>query len=98
MEQECHVEPVRKKVTSQEQANKISAILAVWGMGCPQCAMRIQNGLISINGVTDAYVDHLAGMAWVVFNPDMVMPDMLINAVAHAGDESQHEYAATLLA
>jgi len=98
MERECHVETVLKTATAQEQANKMSAILTVWGMGCPRCATRVHNGLVSVNGVVDAYVEHLAGMAWVVFNPDMVTPDMLLDAVAHAGDESQHEYAAMLLA
>jgi copper chaperone CopZ len=98
MEKECHVELAQKVATAQERANKMSAILAIWGMGCPHCAMRVQNSLLLINGVVDAYVEHLAGMAWVVFNPDMVTPDMLLDAVAHAGDESRHEYVATLLA
>ena len=98
METECHVELVEKEATAQEQANKMSTILAIWGMGCPRCAMRVHNGLISINGVVDAYVEHLAGMGWVVFNPDMVTPDMLLDAVAHAGDGSKHEYAAMILA
>ncbi len=98
MEKECHVEPLAKTTTEQEQANKMSAILAVWGMGCPRCAIRVHNGLLSVNGVLDAYVEHMAGMAWVLFNPDMVTPDMLLDAVGHAGDASQHEYTAMLLA
>lgn len=98
MEKECHVEPLVKTVTAQEQTNKMSAILGVWGMGCPRCATRVHNGLLSVNGVIDAYVEHLAGMAWVVFNPDMVTPDILLDAVDHAGDGSRHEYTAMLLA
>jgi copper chaperone CopZ len=77
---------------------KVSVIFTVWGMGCPHCATRVQNSLLSVYGVIDAYVDHLAGMAWVVFNPDMVTPDRLVEAVAQAGEGSSHEYTALLLA
>ncbi len=98
MAKECHVEPLAKAPSVQEQANKMSVFLAVWGMGCPRCATRVHNGLVSVSGVIDAYVDHQAGLAWVIFNPDMVMPDRLLDAVAHAGDGAHHNYVAALLA
>lgn len=92
MDDACHVEPVHKTAPAEEQKDKASAFLAVWGMGCPNCAIRVQNSLISLKGVVDAHVDHMAGMAWVVYNPDLVQIPALIEAVARSGNDGRHEY------
>jgi copper chaperone CopZ len=98
MDHQCQLEPLVKELDPDEAARKGAAIFAVWGMGCPNCAIRVQNGLISTRGVLDAHVDHLTGMAWVVFNPDLVNTSTLIAAVASAGNDGRHEYIAGLIA
>ena len=98
MDDHCHVEPIQKLTTADEQKNVELALLAVSGMGCPNCANRVRNSLLSLYGVIDAYIDHAAGIAQVTFNPDIETIDDLINAVTRAGGDGRHEYGARLLA
>lgn len=44
MDENCHVEPLQKTATPEEQQATTSALLAVGGMGCPNCAARVRNG------------------------------------------------------
>lgn len=97
MDDNCHVEPIQKVTTTEEQSNVKLAMLAIWGMGCPTCANRVRNSLLSLNGVLDAYVDHTEGLAQVAFNPGLAPVEELIGAVARAGGDSRHEYGARLL-
>jgi hypothetical protein len=60
--------------------------------------MRIHNSLVKLQGVVDAYVDHHAGIAQVVFNPNMIDTPALIDAVAEAGNDGRHGYQAVLMA
>ncbi len=96
MDENCHVDPIQKTATAEEQQNVTTARLAVWGMGCPNCAARVRNSLISLAGVVDAYVDHNAGLAQVSFNPNFTNVRALIDAVARAGGDGRHEYRAQL--
>jgi copper chaperone CopZ len=97
MNDHCHVEPIQKAVTKEERETVARALLAVWGMGCPNCAMRVRNRLMMLEGVTDTYVDHTVGIARVMFNPSMVTIPALIDAVASAGNDGRHEYLAILV-
>jgi copper chaperone CopZ len=97
MDENCHVEPIRKTATSDEQQTVTTALLAVWGMGCPNCAARVRNSLIALTGVVEAYVDHTAGMAQVNFNPNLTNLPALVEAVAQAGGDGRHEYRAQLM-
>ncbi len=97
MDDHCHVEPVQKVVTAVEQEHVETVRLAVWGMGCPNCASRVRNSLLSLNGVVYADVDHVNGTARVAFNPELASTDALLRAVSHAGNDGRHEYGATLL-
>jgi copper chaperone CopZ len=72
MEHNCHVEPRERKFATAEYQKTDVALLAVSGMGCPTCAARVRNGLISLYGVTDVTVNHITGWARIVFNPDLV--------------------------
>ena len=96
MDENCHVEPLQKTATAEEQQTTTSALLAVWGMGCPNCAARVRNSLLSLKGVVDAEVDHTIGMAEVVFNPSLTTVPALIEAVARAGGDRRHRYRAQL--
>ena len=98
MHDTCHVEPIQKITTADEQKKIELALLAVSGMGCPNCANRVRNSLLSLYGVVDAYVDHAAGIAQVSFNPNIGTIDDLIGAVTRAGDDGHHTYEAKLLA
>ncbi len=73
------------------------ALFTVWGMGCANCAARVRNSLLSLSGVVNVCIDHNAGVAGVVFNPDLATVKMLIDAVANAGRDGRHEYGARLL-
>ncbi len=94
MDDNCHVEPIQKLITTEEQAHLETARLEVWGMGCSNCANRVRNSLLGLNGVVYADVDHTTGAARVAFNPELASVDALLRAVAHAGGDGRHEYGA----
>ena len=97
MDANCYVEPAQKTIAADEKQNLATINLTVWGMGCPNCAARVRNGLLALKGVVDADVDHITGAAIVEINSQMVAPADLINAVFQAGQASRHEYSAMLL-
>lgn len=97
MDQDCHIEPVSRVAAPTESDRREVAIFAVLGMGCPNCAIRIENKLVATQGVLDAHFDHIADMGVVVFNPELVNTKALTELVSQAGDGDRHEYAAWLL-
>lgn len=97
MADHCHVEPIQKRVSPEELADPTEAWLAVFGMGCPTCAKRVANSLLSLRGVVEAVVDPLAGMARVTFNPTMTTVPALLDAVERAGNDGRHTYWAAQL-
>lgn len=97
MDDNCYVEPVQKIATEEERQKVEMALLAVWGMGCPNCAARVRNSLLTLNGVVNADVDHVNGLARIAYNPELATVDLLISAVALAGNDGRHEYGARLL-
>ncbi|HKZ55108.1 MAG TPA: heavy metal-associated domain-containing protein [Anaerolineales bacterium] len=98
MDPACHVEPVLKRPSDEELEHSADARLAIQGMGCPNCAARVRNSLLSLQGVVDAAVDHESGLAEVVFNPALVDRQGLLKAVTRAGHDGRHEYHAHLIA
>ncbi len=97
MDEDCLVEPVQK-IGSDEERQKVElALLTVWGMRCSNCAARIRNSLLALNGVVNVCIDHTFGVAGVVFNPELATMKMLIGTVADAGSDGRHEYGARLL-
>jgi integral membrane protein (TIGR01906 family) len=96
MKESCHVEPVQKAATPAERQVEQRSVLSVWGMGCPNCAARVRNSLVSVHGVVDAAVDHEAGTAEVLYNPHLVGVSALIAAVSQAGNDGRHRYYAQL--
>jgi len=85
MEENCHVDPI-VKIPSVAERQKT------------EMTLRVRNSLISLNGVVDATVDHVAGVAKVAFNPELVKVEMLIHATAQAGNDGRHKYDAQVLA
>jgi len=93
----CHVERVEKPV-DQESLNRSSvAIFRVSGMGCPNCATRVQNGLLRHTEVVRALVSLEKGLAWVNFDAKELPVQDLVDAVAQAGLESGHGYEAHVI-
>jgi copper chaperone CopZ len=90
----CHVEPIHKEPSEDEQSVITSTRLAIWGMGCPNCANRVRNNLLSVRGVVGADVNHFKGLATVLFNPNLTSTEQLIRAVVLAGEDGRHEYRA----
>ncbi len=99
MDENCHVEPIYKDaISADELRNADSALLGVWGMGCPNCAMRVRNSLLSVEGVLGADVYLNMALAEVRYDNRKVLPDALVDAVSRAGNDGRHEYRAQLIA
>ena len=94
MDKNCHVEPLQKTPTIEEQNATTTALLAIGGMGCPNCAARVRNGLLALTGVVDAQVVLETGIADVTYNPDLTDVAALIAAVVRAGGDGRHHYHA----
>lgn len=92
----CHVERVEKPVDEEALNRSSVALLMVSGMGCPNCAMRVRNGLLRWPGVLRAVVSLEKGLAWVNFDSEQLPVDDLLDAVTEAGVESNHHYEAVL--
>jgi copper chaperone CopZ len=97
MDKECHVDPIHKSPSIEERREQAVTVLAVDGMGCPNCVQRVRNGLLQVYGVVSADVDLEAGRARVIHNPILVAPRDLVQAVAHAGAAARHDYRAYIL-
>jgi copper chaperone CopZ len=93
----CHVDPVEKAVDEQALLTARATFLGVSGMGCPTCAMRVRNGLLTVDGVLVAEVYLQNGVAAVAYDPEDVTLDRLVTAVAGAGNDGRHHYEAHVL-
>lgn len=99
MDENCYVEPIYKNTASADQIRKADkAMLAVWGMGCENCATRVRNSLLSLEGVYAAGVYLNMSLAEVIYDGKKISADALINAVSRAGNDGRHEYRAQLIA
>lgn len=93
----CHVEPVEKSIDRAAIEKAQAVYLAVWGMGCANCAMRVRNSLLNTDGVLLAEIQLEQGVAAVAFDDERVTPEALIEAVAAAGNDGRHHYQAQLI-
>lgn len=96
--QNCHVDPIVKPVNQAALENAEAVYLAVQGMGCPRCAMRVQNGLLRLEGVLAAGVMLEQNAAAVAYDPERVQPADLVQAVSDAGNDGRHHYTAHVYA
>jgi len=93
----CHVEKQEKPYDTQTLDRAMAAYLAVGGMGCQNCANRVNNALLSQEGVIATKVYLGEGIAIVAYQPEQIQPQALLAAVAAAGDGGKHRYTAELL-
>lgn len=94
----CHVDPVEKVVSPEVLQAAEHTFLLIWGMGCPNCAMRVRNSLLSLDGVLAVDVNLERGLARVFYDRERTTPDAFPEAVAAAGNDGRHRYAAQVLA
>lgn len=93
----CHVDPIQKDVDADALRDSSAAVLAVWGMGCPTCVLRVRNALLSLSGVLTADVDLHEGIARVRFDEASVETGDMVEAVARAGQAVRHRYHARVI-
>ncbi len=98
MDDNCYVEPFYKNSASAEQIQKADkATLVIWGMGCENCATRVRNSLLALDAVygVDIYLN--MALAEVSYDGERISANMLVDAVARAGNDGRHEYRAQLI-
>lgn len=95
--EKCHVDPVEKSFDRRAIESAEAAYLLVGGMGCPNCANRVRNGLLGLDGVLAAYVQLEQGLAAAAYDPSRVTTQDLIRAVAQAGNDGRHHYFAQII-
>ncbi len=93
----CHVEPMRVEVEPSELESARAILLAVEGMGCPNCANRVRNALLRTPGVLAVEMDLTGGRATVAIRQEMTDVTPLLQAVAASGAGTHHVYRAALL-
>lgn len=97
MEATCHVEPIEKTASVEDLRAAKTAILAIWGMGCPNCANRVRNSLLAREGVVSAEIDLERGFAFVGYLERQTNLRALVLAVSAAGNDGQHHYRAEII-
>ncbi|MDQ6603322.1 MAG: copper ion binding protein, partial [Chloroflexota bacterium] len=68
-----------------------TAELAVSGMTCASCVMRVEKKLKKVAGVSDAAVNLATEHAVVTYDPAQATPESLVQAVENAGYGAQVE-------
>lgn len=66
--------------------------MAVQGVDCINCATRVRNSLLALDGVVSADVDWERGLAFVDYVPAKTTLAALVLAVAAVGDDGHHNY------
>lgn len=98
MDEKCYVEPINKTALESVLQNADSALLAVSGMGCQNCATRVRNGLLLLEEVFYAQISLNMGLAEVFYDGRKVSVEALVNAVVGSGNDGRHEYRAEIVA
>ncbi len=92
----CHVEMIHKPFDETDVSAISKASLLVSGMGCHNCAIRVRNALLQLNGVNWVDVDLENGRAQVAYDATRISPDQFMPAVATADPQGRHHYQAKL--
>ena len=95
---DCHVVPTVKPVDERALRGARTARLAIDGIGCERCAIRVRNALLALAAVLQAEVDADTGEAVVAIDPHRTDVPELLAAVAGAGNDGRHHYRARVLA
>lgn len=98
MSDNCHVEPIHKTALDHVIQSADRILLSISGMGCQNCAARVRNSLVALDGVHDAEVLLNMQMAEIYFDEKKVSATALIQAVIGAGNDGRHRYQAMVIA
>src|SRR5437588_7442654 len=69
------------------------AVLALEGMTCASCAMRIEKGLKKVPGVKDASVNLATEQAAVTFDPVLTNVEQMVQKVEAVGYKAMQQVA-----
>ncbi len=96
---DCHADPIPISVDLKTlNIDKLKvALLSVGGMGCQNCATRVRNSVLIIDGIITAHVDLEEETAMVLYDPEKVMPHHLLRAISAAGNDGKHSYWPSIL-
>ena len=98
MSDHCHVEPIHKTALDHVIQSADRILLSISGMGCQNCAARVRNSLVALDGVHDAEVLLNMQMAEIYFDDKKISATALIQAVIGAGNDGRHRYQAMVIA
>ncbi len=93
----CPVTVFEKAICEDEVAEARMARLLVWGLVCPNCAIRVRNALLKLDGVVSADVDWERGLAFVDYIPHETNAHALVRAVGKAGCDADHDFHAAVI-
>jgi copper chaperone CopZ len=93
----CHVEMIEKPFGGDPPEGISRARMQVSGMGCPNCAARVHNSLLQLDGVFGVDVAFESGLARVIYDGEQIAPKRLMQAVEIVGRQSNHDYQAELI-
>ncbi|MCH7875212.1 MAG: heavy-metal-associated domain-containing protein [Gemmatimonadetes bacterium] len=93
---DCDVKEIEPTMRCPERATAAARVF-IEGLGCPNCAMRVQNALVQLDGVATAFVGLFPPIGTVRYDPARVSVDDLLSAIASAGDGANHSYRGQLL-
>jgi Cu+-exporting ATPase len=97
-DERCHVEPApRPSIDARTLEDAASVMFAVSDLGCANCANRVRNAFLSVDGVLDADVDLPSRTATVAYDGGRVNVDDLVGALEAAGEGTRHAYRAVVL-
>src|SRR6266852_8324560 len=79
--------PTEEHTVVYEDQRKVDsrAVLALEGMTCASCAMRIEKGLKKLPGVKDASVNLATEQATVTYDPSQTGPEQMVQKVDAVG-------------
>jgi copper chaperone CopZ len=97
-ERDCHVEALDPGTVDRGALERAESVwLSVSDMGCPNCARRVRNALVTTPGVLKAEVYLAGAMATVVYEGEQVGPGDLIRAIEEASEGTRHAYRAEVV-
>lgn len=97
MNANCDVELIQKDVSVEDQNAAQMVILAVWGLGCENCANRVRNSLLRLDGVVSADIALAHGLVMVDYVPSKTNLNDILLAVTAAGNDGHHHYRAEIV-
>lgn len=90
----CHVQPFQPTAGPPARRTARTIHLALAGMECNNCATRVLNALLGLDGVITVEVDLPASLAKIWYLVDRLDEIDLMSAVRDAGRDTDHGYLA----